>query len=32
VASHGDRGYLIVLFGMDDVALFRAILASAQMG
>jgi hypothetical protein len=32
VASHGDRGYLIVLFGIDDVALFRAILASAQMG
>jgi hypothetical protein len=32
VASHGDRGYLIVLYGIDDVALFRAILASAQMG
>ena len=32
VASHGDRGYLIVLFGIDDADLFRAILASAQMG
>ena len=32
VASSGDRGYLIVFFGTDDVALFRQILASAQMG
>jgi hypothetical protein len=32
VASYGERGYLIVLFGIDDVALFREILASAQMG
>jgi hypothetical protein len=32
VASHGDRGYLFVLFGLDDAAWFREILASAQMG
>jgi hypothetical protein len=32
VASHGDRGYLFVLFGIDDAAWFREILASAQMG
>jgi hypothetical protein len=32
VASHGDRGYLFVLYGIDDVAWFREILASAQMG
>jgi hypothetical protein len=31
VASYGDRGYLIVLFGIDDVAWFREILASAQL-
>ena len=32
VASYGERGYLIVVFGIDDLAWFRDILASAQMG